>query len=173
MKSTNLEIVEEAGKMDSCHVPPRLTVSIIGSYNKHLSHMKKLMVECKKHDLEVLIPKYAVRKFSRYRFVFLKGENGTPKELQEKNFRFIEHSSFVLVANPEGYIGSSTAMEIGYAIAKGIPVFCIEKPKDYIFRLYTEYGKDLSEIKKLLLPRSKEEILVPKTARVGSLERSP
>ena len=124
MKPTDLEIVEEQGAVSTRDVPERLTVSIIGSYNKHLSNMKKLMIECKKHDLEVLIPKYAVKKFSRHRFVFLKGENGTPKELQEKNFRFIEQSSFVLVANQEGYIGSSTAMEIGYAIAKGIPVFC-------------------------------------------------
>jgi len=130
----------------SSMLSPRLTVSIIGSYNKHLTHMRRLVRECKELRVEVLIPKYAVRKFSTNRFVYLRGENGTPKELQEKNFRFIDHSSFALVANPEGYIGSSTAMEIGYAIAKGIPVYCIEKPRDYIFTLYTNYGKSLPEI---------------------------
>jgi nucleoside 2-deoxyribosyltransferase len=128
----------------------RLTVSIIGSYNKHLTQMRRLSTECRKLGLEVLIPKYAVRKFSKNRFVYLRGENGTPKELQEKNFRFIERSSFVLVANPRGYIGPSTAMEIGFAIAKSIPVFCTDKPKDFVFRLYTLYGKKISEIKTLL-----------------------
>jgi nucleoside 2-deoxyribosyltransferase len=128
----------------------RLTVSIIGSYNKHLAQMRRLSTECRKLGFEVLIPKYAVRKFSKNRFVYLRGENGTPKELQEKNFRFIGHSSFVLVANPRGYIGPSTAMEIGFAIARGIPVFCTDKPRDFVFRLYTMYGKKISEIKTLL-----------------------
>jgi nucleoside 2-deoxyribosyltransferase len=128
-----------------------LTVSIIGSYSKHLRQMREIIVECKKLSIQVLIPKYPVKKFSRNRFVYLKGENGTPRELQEKNFRFIEHSSFVLVVNPEGYIGPSTAMEIGFAIAQRIPVFSTEKPKDYVFYFYLDSGKSLAEIKQQLL----------------------
>ena len=42
-------------------------------------------------------------------------------------------------------------MEIGFAIARGIPVFCTDKPRDFVFRLYTMYGKKISEIKTLLI----------------------
>ena len=52
---------------------------------------------------------------------------------------------------PTGNIGPSTSMEIGYAIAKGIPIFCTEPPEDFVFKLYTEYGKALPEIKDQLL----------------------
>lgn len=128
-----------------------LTVSICGSYHRHLKKMDNLIKECKKLGIEVLIPKYAVKKSSINGFVYLKGEVGTPKQLQEKNFDAIARSSFVLIVDTKGYIGPSTSMEIGYAIAKGVPVFCTEPPEDFVFRLYTEYGKTLPEIKDQLL----------------------
>ena len=112
--------------------------------------MREVMAECRILGIQVLIPKYAERKYSENGFVHLKGERGTPKQLQEKNFAAITRSSFVLVVDPDGYVGSSTAMEIGFSIAKGIPVFCTDKPKDYIFRFYTRYGKSLAEIKSML-----------------------
>jgi len=128
-----------------------ITVSICGSYHRHLKKMHKLIKECKELGIEVHIPKYAQRKSSMNGFVYLKGEVGTPKQLQEKNFDAIARSSFVLVVNTKGYIGPSTSMEIGYAIAKGIPIFCTDQPEDFVFRLYTEYGKSLSEIKDQIL----------------------
>ena len=112
--------------------------------------MHKMIQECKKLGIEVHIPRNPVRKSSTNGFVFLKGEKGTPKQLQENNFDSIARTSFVLVVNTNGYIGSSTAMEIGYAIAKDIPIFCTDKPDDYIFQLYTQYGKTLPEIVEIL-----------------------
>ena len=112
--------------------------------------MRNVIRECKKLGIEVHIPRHPVRKSSINGFVFLKGEKGTPKQLQENNFEAIARSSFVLVVNTNGYIGSSTAMEIGYAIAKDIPIFCTDKPEDYVFQLYTQYGKTLPEIIEIL-----------------------
>jgi nucleoside 2-deoxyribosyltransferase len=131
-------------------IPTTLSVSICGSYHRHLKKMHKLILECKKLGIEVHIPRNPVRKSSTNGFVFLKGEKGTPKQLQENNFDSIARSSFVLVVNTNGYIGSSTAMEIGFAIAKDIPIFCTDKPDDYIFQLYTQYGKTLPEIVEIL-----------------------
>lgn len=133
------------------HMESPLTVSICGSYHRHLKKMHKLIKDCRQLGIEVRIPKYAVKKSSTNGFVYLKGEVGTPKQLQEKNFDAIARSSFILVVNTNGYIGPSTSMEIGYAIAKGIPIFCTDVPEDFVFKLYTEYGKSLPEIKDLLL----------------------
>ncbi len=112
--------------------------------------MRHLIAECKGLGIKVQIPKYAERKFSRHRFVYLKGERGTPRSLQNKNFLAIAGSSFLLVVDPKGYIGPSTAMEIGYAIANEIPIYCTDKPRDYVFRFYTRYGKSLPEIKSMM-----------------------
>jgi nucleoside 2-deoxyribosyltransferase len=128
-----------------------LTVSICGSYHRHLRKMRALILECRKLGIRVRIPKYAVKKYSTHGFVYLKGERGTPKDLQEKNFRAIERSSFVLVVNPKGYIGPSTSMEIGFAISKGVPIFCTDVPDDYIFRFYTKHVRSLREIRDMMV----------------------
>ncbi len=129
-----------------------LSVSICGSYHRHLKDMKERIEECRQLGIKVLIPKYTSRKSeNEHGFVVLRGENGSPKELQDKNFRAIAASSFIFVENPGGYIGQSTALEIGYAYARKIPVFCREKPSEYIFTLFATYGKSLPQIRSLLL----------------------
>jgi nucleoside 2-deoxyribosyltransferase len=131
-----------------------LTVSICGSYHRHLKDMKERIAECRQLGIKVLIPKYATRKSeNEHGFVILRGENGSPKELQEKNFRSIAASRFLFVENPGGYIGPSTALEIGYAYARKIPIFCKDKPSEYIFTIFTAYGKTLPEIKSFLLEK--------------------
>ncbi len=132
-----------------------LTVSICGSYHRHLEQMKKSIAECRQLGIKVLIPKYTSAKSETNGFVILRGENGSPRELQEKNFAAIANSSFVFVEDPHGYIGPSTALEIGYAYAKGIPIYCREKPKEYIFTLFTSFGKSVSEIKSIILEEDK------------------
>ena len=128
-----------------------ITVAICGSYNKHLKEMAEKVRECRRLGTRVLIPRYASAKRSEYGFVYLRGEHGTPRELQERNFIAIETSTFVLIVNPRGYIGPSTAMEIGYAYAKGVPIYCTDEPVDYTFRFFTIYGKQISEIKAAFL----------------------
>ena len=64
----------------------RLTVSIIGSYNKHLAQMRRLSTECRKLGFEVLIPKYAVRKFSKNRFVYLEERMGRRRSFRKRTF---------------------------------------------------------------------------------------
>ena len=108
------------------------------------------MVECKRLGMKVLIPKYAIRKRIEHGFVYLRGERGTPRQLQDRNFRAIAQSDFVLIVNPGGYIGPSSSLEIGYAYSKGVPVFCTEVPKDYIFRFYVTAGMSLPEIKSII-----------------------
>jgi nucleoside 2-deoxyribosyltransferase len=149
-KNTSFTTLDSRSGFEMNKNPLTLSVSICGSYHRHLRKMHRLIQECKKLGIEVHIPRYPVRKSSINGFVFLKGEKGTPKQLQEKNFDAIAHSSFVLVVNTNGYIGSSTAMEIGYAIARDIPIFCTDKPEDYVFQLYTQYGKTLPEIVEIL-----------------------
>jgi len=47
----------------------------------------------------------------------------------ENNFLSkVRKSDLLYVVNPEGYIGNSVSMEIGFAIALGVPVFLQAKP---------------------------------------------
>jgi nucleoside 2-deoxyribosyltransferase len=138
-----------------------LSVSILGSYNKHLMQIGQAMRDCKKADIKVLIPKNATRVSSTNGFCILRGEKGDPRELQDYNFGAIRSSDFALVVNPAGYIGPSTSLEVGYAFANHVPIYCTEEPEHYVFRLYVEWGKTPTEIKREILgckPFSKNEI---------------
>ena len=58
------------------------------------------------------------------------------KLVQSRHLSAIEASDFVWLVAPEGYVGQSAAMEIGYAVAKGTPVFASEVPIDLTLRQY-------------------------------------
>ena len=45
--------------------------------------------------------------------------------VEERFLRAVERADFMYLFNPNGYIGSSTAFEIGYAIACGKPIFSL------------------------------------------------
>jgi nucleoside 2-deoxyribosyltransferase len=50
--------------------------------------------------------------------------------IQSHHLQAIALSDFLWLHAPDGYIGTSGAMEIGYAVAKDIPIFSSETPKD-------------------------------------------
>ncbi|MDX6603047.1 MAG: hypothetical protein QOF13_2249 [Solirubrobacterales bacterium] len=58
------------------------------------------------------------------------------KLVQSRHLAAIEASDFVWLVAPEGYIGQSGAMEIGYAVAAGTPIYCSEVPSDLTLRQY-------------------------------------
>ena len=58
-------------------------------------------------------------------FVFMRGEEvETPERIELKHLEAIQRAAFVWLHAPEGYVGPSSALEVGFAHAQGIPVFC-------------------------------------------------
>jgi hypothetical protein len=58
------------------------------------------------------------------------------KLVQSRHLTAIAASDFVWLVAPGGYVGQSGAMEIGYAVANGTPVFASEVPVDLTLRQY-------------------------------------
>ncbi len=54
----------------------------------------------------------------------LQSEQGmTPKQVEDSFLKALSLSDFVYVVNPDGYVGNMVSMEIGFAMARGIPVY--------------------------------------------------
>jgi nucleoside 2-deoxyribosyltransferase len=53
-----------------------------------------------------------------------------PKMLQDSVFAKIRRSTFIVVANFDGYLGKAAILEMGYAIATGISIYTIELVED-------------------------------------------
>jgi hypothetical protein len=70
-------------------------------------------------------------------FVFVASDRvRTIKLVQSRHLAAIKASDLLWLVAPEGYIGQSGAMELGYAVAVGTPVFSSEVPTDLTLRQY-------------------------------------
>lgn len=54
--------------------------------------------------------------------------------VQERHFAAIDQSDFLWLVVRDGYVGTSSALEIGWAARAGIPVYCSEAPDDWTLR---------------------------------------
>jgi NTP pyrophosphatase (non-canonical NTP hydrolase) len=67
-------------------------------------------------------------------FVFAAEEIGSdPAEIERRHLGAIRTAHFVWLHAPDGYVGQSAAMEVGYAHALGLNIFTQTLPKDIIF----------------------------------------
>jgi hypothetical protein len=56
------------------------------------------------------------------------------RTVQSRHLAAITASDFLWLVAPDGYVGTSAAMEIGYAAARQIPVYCRDVPTDLTLR---------------------------------------
>jgi nucleoside 2-deoxyribosyltransferase len=98
------------------------------------------------------------------------------KLVQNRHFEAIRNSDFLWVCCPDGYTGSSTAAEIGFAYASGIPVFSDFAPSDVTLQHYVRRMKSLSEAIMLTQSRARSlnriahVLLDPGSAIDGSIQ---
>jgi hypothetical protein len=65
--------------------------------------------------------------------------------VQQRHLQAIGASHFLWLVAPDGYLGVSAAMEVGYATAVGTPVFAADRPRDLTLRQFVTVVRDLKE----------------------------
>jgi hypothetical protein len=85
-----------------------------------------------KENIDVLSPKKSVILDPNQEFVLFHSDNPNhnDNEIQLIALNRILNSDFVFVCNPNGYIGKTTAYEIGRIIERKIPLYFQEIPLD-------------------------------------------
>jgi hypothetical protein len=114
---------------------PRATVS--GSFHLAMPAIMEAVHDLTDAGVQVLSPAdpRVVDQFGDFLFVASDRVRAI-KLVQSRHLAAIEASDFVWLVAPGGYVGQSAAMEIGYAVAKGTPVFASEVPADLTLRQY-------------------------------------
>jgi len=108
-------------------------VTISGSSRKHLEYILKIKGKLEVQGTKVLSPKFTEPKNPGERFVVFAGEEGLgPLELERHHLKSIFESDALIVCDPEGYVGASALLEIGFANAIGRRVIFVEKPEEFI-----------------------------------------
>ncbi len=115
--------------MDEIRSAIRVTVS--GSFRQHWESVRRSVAAFKTAGVQVLSPASTERDDRQVEgFVYLKGEDGFPKDIELHHLNSIARSDALYVVSPGGYLGPSAALEIGYALALHVPVRCSERLKD-------------------------------------------
>lgn len=115
-----------------------LRTVISGSYRRHLRELYELKKEIEKLGILVLSPVGSSALNPEEEFVFLDADPIHDKRLlQDSIFAKIRTSSFLILANFDGYIGRAALMEVGYALASGLQILSVEPTEDPNIEPYT------------------------------------
>lgn len=116
-------------------VSDRVPVVLSGSYRKDFEGLRQTYEELQDIGCDVLSPSNVVAVNEVDGFVYMKGEETqAPESIELRHLRAIERSRFVWLHAPNGYVGPTAALEIGFAKAAGIPVYSKIPPADQILR---------------------------------------
>jgi len=111
-------------------------VTISGSFRKHLDYILKVKKELEEKGTKVLSPRFTEPKNPGEEFVVFTGEEGlSPLELERYHLKSISESDALIVCDPEGYVGASVMIEIGFAHALGKRIIFTEKPQEFILNI--------------------------------------
>jgi hypothetical protein len=114
-----------------------LSATVSGSFRRAMGAVQDAVFRLTDAGARVLSPAdpRVVDQFGDFLFV-ASDRVRTIKLVQSRHLAAIEASDFVWLVAPEGYVGQSGAMEVGFAVAVGTPVFCSEVPIDLTLRQY-------------------------------------
>jgi len=119
--------VEPDGAPAASAVPPDGDASVVisGSFRKDTEGLKRLHERFTDLHYAVLSPTTVDVDKEVSGFVYMRGEEAySPLQLERRHLDAIDQADFVWLHAPEGYVGLSASLEIGYATAVGTPVFC-------------------------------------------------
>jgi hypothetical protein len=110
----------------------RMTCAIIGSFRKHYSTVLAVADEFEQRGITVASPPRSEIVCREVNFVRLLVDDpeASDEEIQLIALHRILSSDFVFVLVVDGYVGPSTAYEIGRLIERRVPVFFSERPSD-------------------------------------------
>jgi NTP pyrophosphatase (non-canonical NTP hydrolase) len=110
---------------------PRPSVVICGSFRKDTQGLSKLHEQFLDLHYSILSPLNVDIRREEDGFVYMRGEETeTPETLERRHLDAIEQADFVWLHAPDGYVGLSASVEIGYATAVGTPIFSVVPPQD-------------------------------------------
>lgn len=115
-------VPSDSNMIDGVNVQEARSVVVCGSFNKHLDTISKLIEKLKNCGIEVLSPENTDVVGTERGFVLFKGDNlvnNCTWSIEALHLKAIEKCDIVVVCNLDSYVGTKTALEIGYAYKCG------------------------------------------------------
>lgn len=111
---------------------PGLSVVLCGSFRRDPASLRRTYDELRQ-SFNVLSPAAVDFVDTEATFVRLPSElRDTEQDIEAKHLRAMTSADFVWLHAPDGYVGTSAAMELGHAAALGVPVFASTTPREAV-----------------------------------------
>lgn len=125
--------------------PFRVTVS--GSFRRHMAEVRDDVERWRHRGVQVLSPEDPQIVDAIGDFVFVASDRHRSIRLTEdRHLDAIRHSDFLWLVCPDGYVGPSASLELGFALAFSVPVFSAAMPSDATHRHYVTVVSRLEEV---------------------------
>ncbi len=118
------------------------TATVSGSFHRAMSEISRAVYELSDLGIKVLSPADPRVVETSGEFLFVASDKVRSVRLvQDRHIESIRACDFLWLVAPDGYVGQSASMEIGFAVASDIPIFGRDLPKDLTLRQYvTQVG---------------------------------
>ena len=148
-----------------------LKAAVSGSFHRHMVAIGAAVEELSSHSIRVLSPADPRVVAAHGEFLFVASDRVRSLRLvQDRHLESIRTADFLWLVCPDGYVGQSASMEVGFAAAAGVPVFSTRAPGDLTLREYVVIVPTLLEaVRKIEISspfRRREGILIDPHASV-------
>jgi len=100
------------------------SVVLCGSYRKDPEGLRRVFQRLQDSGLVILSPTNPLIESEKEGFVYMRHEGTqTPEAIEARHLDAIQRADFVWFFAPDGYVGPTGSLEVGFARANGIPVF--------------------------------------------------
>ena len=140
-----------------------LRAAVSGSFHRHMDEITRVVHELATLSVRVLSPADPRVVAAQGEFLFVASDRVRSVRLvQDRHLESISAANFVWLVCPDGYVGQSASMEIGYAAGAGVPIYATRGPYDLTLREYVTIVPSVEEA----VRRAKQ---VPAERRTGLL----
>src|SRR6266851_1855021 len=122
-----------------------LKAAVSGSFHRHMAAIGAAVKELTSHSIRVLSPADPRIVAAQGEFLFVASDRVRSVRLvQDRHLESIRAANFLWLVCPDGYVGQSASLEVGFAAAVGVPIFATHAPGDLTLREYVTIVPTLS-----------------------------
>src|SRR5260370_104371 len=114
-----------------------LSAAVSGSFHRHMEVITAAVQELASLSIRVLSPADPRVVAKQGEFLFVASDRVRSVRLvQDRHLESIRAADFLWLVCPDGYVGQSASMEVGFAAALCVPIFSTHAPSELTPRRY-------------------------------------
>src|ERR1041385_5815579 len=121
----------------------RVTVS--GSFHRHMNAISDVVRELTDLGAQVISPANPQVVDHEGDFLFVASDRTrSVRMVQDRHLEAIRSSDFLWLVTPDGYVGQSASMGLGFAVANNVPIVGLHLPTDLTLRKYVHNFRSIA-----------------------------